>query len=109
MHGRVDPADLILPRRPVAGDGMDMAVDQSRREHGALRIDDGLGVGGVDLREAADGCDPAADGDEAVGVEDRPIEIAAEQEPDILDDELVVATAGYCLLLSHGLCSPPRP
>src|SRR6202035_5079813 len=24
----VDPADLILPRRPVAGDGMNMAVDQ---------------------------------------------------------------------------------
>src|ERR1019366_3595984 len=28
----VDPADLVLPRRPVAGDGMNMAVDQAGRD-----------------------------------------------------------------------------
>ncbi len=33
MQIAVDPADLVLPRRPVAGDGMDVAVDQAGR-HG---------------------------------------------------------------------------
>src|SRR6266481_8271199 len=29
MQVAVDPADLVLPRRPVAGDAMDVAVDQA--------------------------------------------------------------------------------
>ena len=29
---RIDPADLVLPRRPVAGDRMHMAVDQAGRD-----------------------------------------------------------------------------
>ena len=40
MQVRIDPADLVLPRRPVAGDRMDMVVDQARRDRAALRVDD---------------------------------------------------------------------
>ncbi len=40
MQVGIDPAELVLPRRPVAGDGMDVAVDQAGREGGALGVDD---------------------------------------------------------------------
>src|ERR1700736_6430868 len=49
----VDPVDLVLPRRPVAGDGMDVAVDQAGRDGGAVGIDDGGGAFGVEVLGAA--------------------------------------------------------
>src|ERR1700733_5307006 len=55
MQIAVDPAALILPRRPVAGDGVDMAVDQAGRDRGAGGIDGRGGVLGVDVLGAADG------------------------------------------------------
>ena len=35
MQAGIDPADLVLARRPVAGDGMDVAVDQAGRQRRA--------------------------------------------------------------------------
>jgi hypothetical protein len=49
LQKAVDPADLVLPRRPVAGDGMDVAVDQAGRDRGAVGIDDRGGAIGVEV------------------------------------------------------------
>jgi hypothetical protein len=51
----VDPVDLVLPRRPVAGDGVDMAVDQAGRDRGAVGVDNGGGAFGIDVLGAAEG------------------------------------------------------
>src|SRR5450755_2648299 len=50
----VDPVDLILPRRPVARDGMHMAVNQARSDGRAVGVDDGGGAFGVDVLGASD-------------------------------------------------------
>ena len=39
MQAGVDPTKLVLPRRPVARDRVDMAVDEARRQRDALRVD----------------------------------------------------------------------
>jgi hypothetical protein len=49
MQIGVDPADLVLPRRPVARDRMDMAVDQPGRDGGAVGVDDRDGALGIDI------------------------------------------------------------
>ena len=67
----VDPVELVLPRRPVAGDGMDVAVDQAGRDGGAVGIDDRCGALGIDVLEASDRCDLAVLGDDRVAVQDR--------------------------------------
>ncbi len=82
---------------------MNVAVDQSRGQHRSLSIDDGLGACRIQFAETADGGDLSADGDDAIGLQDRSIEISAEQQPDILDDQFVVASGRHRLLFSHGL------
>src|SRR4029079_11630935 len=71
MQVAVDPVELVLPRRPVAGNGMDVAVDQAGGNRGAVGVDDGGGAVGVDVLEAADGCDLAVLGHDGVRVQDR--------------------------------------
>ena len=97
----VDPADLVLPRRPVAGDGMNVAVDQAGRNSGAIGIDDGGGAFGIDVRGAADGGDPAVLGDDGVGIEDRLLHGAGEHEPDIADHQFGRA-GGLGFVVRHG-------
>ncbi len=94
----VDPADLVLPRRPVAGDGMNVAVDQAGRDGGAVGVDDGGGAFGVDVLGAADRRDLAVDGDDRVGVEDRLLQGAREQQPDIADHQLGRAGCLGCIV-----------
>ena len=88
MQIAVDPADLVLPRRPVAGDGMDVAVDQAGRDRGAVGVDDGGGAFGVDVLEAADRGDLAVLGDDGVAVQDRLFQRAGQDQADIADHEL---------------------
>ena len=44
VQRRVDPVQLLLSRRVVADDRMDVAVDQSGGERNAIRVDDGVGI-----------------------------------------------------------------
>src|SRR3954471_1038163 len=101
MEVAVDPADLVLPRRPVAGDGMDMAVDQARRDGGAVGIDDRGGALGVDVLESANGRYLAVLGHDRVAVQDRLLQGPRQQQPDIADHQL--ARSG-CLgrVVGHG-------
>jgi hypothetical protein len=88
MKIAVDPSDLVLPRRPIAGDGMNMAVDQAGRHCRAVGIDDRGRPFGIDIPGASDGRDPAVDGDDRVCVEDRFLQRTREYQSDIADHEL---------------------
>ena len=57
VEAAVDPAELVLPRRPVAEHRVHVAVDQARRDGGAARIDDDVGALGIEVLRAADGGD----------------------------------------------------
>ena len=93
----VDPADLVLARRPVAGDGVHVAVDQARRQCRAVGVDDVGGALLVDVLGAPDGGDAAVLGHHGVGVEDRVLQRAGEQQADVADHQFL----GF---LSRGLC-----
>ncbi len=97
----VDPADLVLPRGPVAGDGMHMAVDQAGRHGGAHGVDDGGGALGVDVLGAADRGDPAVHGDDGIGVQDRLFQRPRQQQADIADHQFCGA-GGLGGVVSHG-------
>src|SRR6202035_5055080 len=77
----------LTPRRPVTGDGMNMAVDQAGRYRRAIGIDDGGGAFGIDVFGAADRRDPAVDGQNRVGIQNRLLEGPREHQPDITDHE----------------------
>ena len=62
-----------------------MAVDQARRERGALRVDDRRRALEIEILRAADRRDAAVDRDNRVGVENRAREIAAEHQADVPD------------------------
>ncbi len=98
----VDPADLVLPWRPVARDGMNMAVDQAGRDRGAVGIDCRGGVLGVDVLEAPDRGDLAILGHDRIRIEDRLLQSAGEQQPDIADYQLARAGRLGCIV-GHGL------
>ena len=87
MQRRIDPTELVLPRRPVACDRMHMAIDEARGKSCAHGIDDGRGAGGIDILGPADGDDPAMLACYRVGIEYRVGKIAAQQQPDIADDQ----------------------
>ena len=80
---------------------MDVAVDQAGRDGGAVGVDDGGGAFGVDVLEASDGCDLAVLGDDGVGIEDRLLHGAGQQQPDIADHQLGGA-GGLGGVVSHG-------
>ena len=101
MEVAVDPADLVLPRRPVAGDGMDVAVDQARRDGGAVGVDDRGGALGVDVLEAADRSDLAVLGHDRIAVQDRLLQRPRQQQPDIADHQLARAGCLGCVV-GHG-------
>jgi hypothetical protein len=69
VKATIDPADLILTRCPIAGDGMDVAVDQAGGKRCAVGVDERRRAGDVDVFLFADGCDFAVDGDDRVGVQ----------------------------------------
>ncbi len=84
VHGGVDPADLALARRPVAEHRVHVAVDQARRHAGLLRVDDGLRVFEIAVLLLADRDDQAVVHHDGVGVEDGLVDVAREQQPDVL-------------------------
>ena len=80
-----DPTDLVLARGPVAGHRVHMVVDEARRDNAALGVD--LAVDGTefDRGSLADRADEAVLHEEGVGVEDRPVDIATQQQADVSD------------------------
>jgi hypothetical protein len=104
MQIAIDPVDLVLPGCPVAGDGMNVAVDQAGSKRGAIGIDDRRGAVGVEVLEAADGGDLAVLGDDCIGIEDRLFQCAGKYQPDIADHKLAWAgwlrcIMGHCFIL----------
>ncbi|MEH2515958.1 hypothetical protein V1279_001531 [Bradyrhizobium sp. AZCC 1610] len=97
----VDPVGLVLPRRPVAGDGMDVAVDQARGDRGAVGIDNGGGALGVDVLESSDRCDLAVLGYDRIAVQDRLLQRPRQQQPDIADHQLA-GTGRLGCIVGHG-------
>src|SRR5580704_560952 len=87
MQAAIDPAELILARSPVAGNGMDVTIDEAGTECGAVGVDDGGGGGSVEMIVLADGGDAAVDGDDGVCLEARVGEIAGEEKADVADEE----------------------
>jgi len=117
-HGRhatvqaaVHPAELILPRRPVTANGVHVAVDQSRRNCCAFRIDGRSRTGKVDFFFSADRLDRAVPRDDCVRIQNRLVEISAEKQSDVADDEF----ARSCFdrrIVAHGFMFRtlrPRP
>ena len=93
----VDPAELVLARRPVAEHRMHVAVDQPRRHAGAARVDHGVGAARCRVLLAADRGDAAVLHHDGVGVEDRPVDVARQQQPDVADDHLAGLAGRDCL------------
>jgi len=81
----VDPAQLVLAGRPIAADGMHVAVDQAGRERSAFGIDRCARARSVDVLLFAHGLNNAVDGDDRVGVENGAVEVSAEEESDVAD------------------------
>ncbi len=79
-----------------------MAVDQARRDGGAIGIDDGGGAFCVDLLGTADGGDLAVLGNDGVGIEDRLLHGAREHQPDIADHQFGGA-GGLGFIVGHHL------
>src|SRR3979411_1785942 len=88
MQVAIDPAELTLAGRPIAANGMNMAVDETGGECCAFGIDGGCGSGSVYIFFFTHSNDTIADSDYCVGVEDGVGEVSAEQQADIADDQL---------------------
>ena len=104
VQRRLDPAELVLARGPVAEDGMHVAVDQARRDAGAARVDQRRRLCRVEVGFATDGGDAAVVDHDRVGVEDRPVYVAGQQESDAADDHLAGRAGRDCL--SHDVLLP---
>ena len=87
MQAAVDPAQLILSRRPIATYRVYVAIDQSRSQSRAFRIDRCCCARDVEIFGFTNSLNHSVDRDDCVGIEDRLIKISAEQEPDIADDK----------------------
>ena len=103
VQAAVDPSELVLARRPIAADGMYVAVDQSGSEACAFGIDRGGGASGVDVFLFADGMDHAVNGDDCVGIEDGVFEVSAEEESDVADHQFVGACRSCGGAVAHGI------
>ena len=102
MQAGIDPAELALPRRPIAGDRMDMAVDQAGRERDAMGVDRRRRARKVEVRGAPDRRDAAIDGEDRVRVENRLLDVAAQHQADVLDRQLRGRAGGGRFVMSHG-------
>ncbi|KAH0432775.1 hypothetical protein KCU90_g5292, partial [Aureobasidium melanogenum] len=73
---RLDPAHLILPRRPVAEHRMHVGVDQARRDRGAFAVDRGSRALEVTVFLPADRDDHAVVDHQRVRIENRFVDVA---------------------------------
>ena len=100
VQRRVDPAELVLARSPVARDRVDVAVDEARRDHGSLRVHDCRRAFRVHVLRPSDRNDAPVHRDDRIGVEDRIFDRPREQKADVADHRLAGA-AGRGRVMSH--------
>src|SRR5260221_94138 len=98
----IDPPELILAWRPIAADGMDVAVDEAGGKSRSFGIDGDGGSGSVDIFFFAHGSDAVAYSDHGVGVEDRIGKVSAKQQADVADDELDLWHRFRWFVVGHG-------
>ena len=79
MHGGVDPTYLVLPWRPVAKNGMHMAVNQARGDAGLSDVDGGFGALGIHIFEATHSGDKPVHHHDGVGVQNGMVDVARQQ------------------------------
>src|ERR1700730_16266172 len=87
MQAAVNPPDLILSRRPITGNWMNVAIDQPRSKRSAVGINDVHRAFKVHRLFLADSCDATIYRNHRVRIEDRFLQIAAQQQPDISHDK----------------------
>ena len=88
VQAGIDPAELVLARGPVAGHGMNVAVDEARRQRHAIAIDRRGRPGNIEVSRATDGADATVDRHDGVCIKDRSCEVAAEHQANVLNDQL---------------------
>ena len=101
VHGGVDPADLVLARRPVAKHRVYMAVNQAGCHAGLVHVNDGARMRHVAVLGLAHGNDQAILHHDGVGIQDGPVDVAGQQQTDVGDDDF--AGFSVCNCFSHGV------
>src|SRR6266481_5032546 len=102
MQIAINPAELILAGRPIAANGMNVAVDQPRREGRTFGIDGNGGSGSVDIFSFTHGSDALAHSDNGVGIEDGIGEVSAKQQADVANDQLGLWRRFRWFVVGHG-------
>ena len=101
MQVAVDPANLVLARRPVAGHRMHVTVDQPRSQRRAFGIDGQGGAFDIDVFLPSHGGDLSVDCNHGIGVEDRLLQVAAQQQADVPDHKAGLGFTFDGLILGH--------
>ena len=68
---------------------MHVAVDQSRRQRGSFSVDRSGRAADIHILFFPDALNHAIDRDHGIGIQNRAIDIPAEQQPDVADNQLV--------------------
>ena len=103
IHVGIDPADLVLARRPVARHRMHVAVDEAGSDRHAIGVDDRGGIVRVDILGAADGGNLAVHGDDGIGLEDGLVQVSRQYQSDVADDEFLRSRSRRCRIMGHGV------
>ena len=101
VQSAVDPAELVLARRPVAGYGVNVAVDEARSHCRAVRVNQRARAFGVQVLLETNAEDLPIDYDDGVAIQDGPLQITAEKEADIADYELCGTRQLRPFVMSH--------
>jgi hypothetical protein len=88
VQGAVDPTELVLARRPVAGYGVNVTVDETGSHCRAIRVNQRAGALRIEVPGETNTNDLPFDYDDGVAIQDGPLQITAEKEADIADYEL---------------------
>ena len=98
----VDPAELVLARRPISGHRMHMTVNQSRRQRRSFRIDRGGGPCDIHVPPLAHRRDLSIHSHYDVGIQNWLAQISREQQPNVADDQLVCTASRLSIIIRHG-------
>src|SRR5215472_16669984 len=107
VKAAINPTQLVLPRGPVASDRMHVAVDQSGNKRGAVCVDHAACAFRVQHFFFSYRMNDAIDRDDGVGLEDWLLQVAAQKQSYIANDELLAAVGLCCFLNGHFSLLPP--
>ena len=79
MQVAINPADLILARRPISRHRMHVAIDQSRQQAGSSCVDNQPGSLAIDVLLPPNRGNLAVYGENCVRIQNRPRQISAQQ------------------------------